>query len=616
MSRPSTMGAALPGLWSFAHRVKGHLRRQRLLITGSFGALFAEVGLRILEPWPLQIVIDHVLHVGPGTERARWPVLAELEPGVLLPLSAAALVVVAGLRALAAYGAAVGFALTGNRVLTQVRNELFERLQLLSLRYHHRARSGDLIVRLMGDVGMLKEVAVTAFLPLLGNLLIMVGMLGVMSWLNWRLTLIVFATAPLFLLIALRKGKKIQLVARGQRRREGALATTAAESIGSIHVVQALDLSGRFIGAFNAASSRSLKEGVRAKRLTAGLERSVDVMIALATALALWLGAVAVQRGSLSAGELLVFLAYLKSTFKPVRNFAKYTGRLAKASAAAERVTEVLDEQPEVQDRQDAPAAPAFSGHVVFERIGFAYEPGRSALEDVSFEVRPGEVVALVGRSGSGKSTLANLLIRLYDPTSGRISIDGADIRRWQVASVRRQISIVPQDGLLFAGTIAENIAYARPEAEPAEIVVAARLANAHRFVSRLPEGYETPVGERGVTLSAGQRQRLTIARSALTRAPILVLDEPTTGLDRRNAGQVARALERLARDRATLLITHDLGQVRRADRIVVLERGSVIEQGSHATLLAAGGTYAGLVAIGSVEESGHREGAERAVAF
>jgi ATP-binding cassette subfamily B protein len=504
-------------------------------------------------------------------------------------------VAIAGLRAVAAYCNTVGFALVGNRVVTEVRHQLYCHLQGLSLSFHTKARSGDLTLRLISDVGIIQEVAVTAVLPLFGNVLILLGMVGVMFWLHWQLTLLAMVTLPLFWLATVRLTRRIQEVSRQQRRREGNMASTAAETIGAIKLVQALSLEKTFAQVFSHQNKKNLKEGVKAKRLSASLERLVDVLIAMATALVLWYGARLVLHQVLTPGDLLIFLAYLKNAFKPLQDFAKYTGRLAKASAAGDRVLDVLNQVPEICNLPDAIPAPGFKGAVRFEGVSFAYELGQCILQNINFEVHPGQHVALVGVSGSGKSTLASLLLRLYDPVQGKILIDGCNIRDYTLESLRAQISVVLQDSILFAASVRDNIAYSAPFATLTEIEAAAQLANAHEFIKALPQGYDTILGERGVTLSGGQRQRIAIARAAIRKAPILILDEPTTGLDKQNAQDVIEALERLTQGRTTFLITHDLQVTVHADLILYLDSGRIRERGTHAQLMGINGWYAAL---------------------
>jgi ATP-binding cassette subfamily B protein len=450
-------------------------------------------------------------------------------------------------------------------------------------------------MRMINDLGMLQDVAVTALFPLVAKVLIVGGMIGLMFWMQWQLAAIALSVLPLFWLRSFTVGRRIREVAKQQRRREGAMAATFAESINAIKTVQALSLEETFARSFATQSNKSLKQDVRGKRLSASLERSLDVLIALATALVLWQGTRLVLRKDLTAGELLVFLAYLKSAYRPVQDFAKYTGRLAKASAAGERVIDLLERVPDVRDLPGAVRAPAFSGHVRFDNVSFSYERGQRLLEGIQLEVRPGQRVALVGPSGGGKTTLVSLILRLYDPVEGTVQIDGHDVRRFTLESLRSQISVVLQDNVLFAATVRENIGCATAGATLADIEAAARLANAHEFICALPQGYETVLGERGVTLSQGQRQRVAIARAALRKAPVLILDEPTTALDRTNEMAVLQALERLGAERTTFLITHNLDQVFKADLILYLENGQILERGTHSALLRAGGRYATL---------------------
>ena len=603
MGRPHKLTQIAPSLGRILKRFSPYIRKQQLLVVLSTLALFGEVGLRLLEPLPLKFVFDGIFAQKTGSTAVNSVVLGiELAPRSLLFASAVAVFAIAGLRGIAAYSSRVGFALVGSRVLTEVRAVVYCHLQTLSLSFYNHARSGDLTLRVISDVGLLREVVVTALLPLLANLLILLGMVGVMLWLNAQLALLALLLLPLFWLSTLRLTKRIRDVSKQQRRREGAMAATATESIGAIKIVQALSLQEQFSAVFAQQNTKDLKEGVRAKRLAAHLERTVDVLIGAATALVLWRGSELVISNVLTPGDLLVFLSYLKNAFKPVRDFAKYTGRLAKASAAGDRILDLLDHPPDVYDLPTAKPAPRFAGDIEFSDVSFAYEPGHPVLKDLDFTVLSGQRVAIVGHSGSGKSTLTNLLLRLYDPTEGRIAIDGGDIRNYQLESLRSQISIVLQDSVLFAASVWDNIAYGSAAATPEEVIAAAQLANAHDFITRLPQGYNTILGERGVTLSGGQRQRIAIARAAIRQAPILILDEPTTGLDKANEQEVLSALERLTAGRTAFLIVHDLELAARADFILYLERGRLVERGTHSALMQLNQRYAALYRLQAAE--------------
>jgi ATP-binding cassette, subfamily B, bacterial len=595
MTRPHTLHQSLPGLRHIVRFFWPRLRKHNHLVVASLLAMFAEVILGTLEPWPLKFIFDQVLGARRRGRLALFSAFESLDPPTVIIGSAVAIVLIAGLRALADYASTIGFTRVANRVLTELRADLYRHLQDLSLSFHNRSRSGDLLLRLTNDIHKLRDMAVTAALPLVADTLVLCGIIGVMCWLNWRLAILSLATLPVFGFWTIRLSGRIQQAARSQRQKESAIASTAAETIGAIKVVQALGLESRFAESFLARNQESDREDVRMARLTASLGRSVAFLIAVSTALVLGYGARRVLRRELTPGELLVFMTYLKNAFRPVRDLAKYTGRIVKATAAGERVIHLLEQTPEVRDLPGACPAARFRGALRFEAVDFAYEPGRRILNQIDFQVEPGQRVALIGPSGIGKSTLASLILRLYDPTQGRVKIDGRDIREYTLASLRVQIGVVLQDSLLFAATIRDNIAWGAAGATGPEIEAAARLANAHQFIVDLPERYDTVVGERGVTLSGGQRQRIAIARAAIRNAPFLILDEPTTGLDEENERTVLEALERLARGRTTFWITHDLRIAARADLILYFEGGRVLERGSHDELILARGRYAAL---------------------
>lgn len=572
MAAPTSLRAAAPGLHRTVSRFGPHLREQRTLLAFGGSALLLEVVMRLLEPWPVKFVVDAVVSAAGADLRVEQP--AEL--GTVLLVATSALVAVVALRALFAYLSTVLFALAGNRVLTRVRGELYAHLHVLSLGYHDRARTGDLVTLLTGDVGRLQEVVVTAGLPLVASVVTLVGMLAVIALLDLQLALIVLAVLPAFVVVGSRMTRKIRTVARRQRTAEGALAAQAAETLGAVTVVQAYALERHMQKGFERSNLRSLRDGVAAKRLAAGLERRTDVLVGLATAAVLYAGARRVVAGELTPGELVVFLTYLKTSLKPLRDLAKYTGRIARAAASGERIVEALETAPQVTDASWALPAGRFVGEVSFEGVVLSYEPGHPVLQGLDLRIRAGERVAVVGASGAGKSSLVSLVTRLRDPDQGCVRIDGHDLRDLTVQSVRSQVSLVLQDSVLFVGTVRENIAVGRPGVTEAEVEAAARLAGAHEFVLRLPAGYDTVLGERGSTLSGGQRQRLAIARAAVRDSAVVVLDEPLTGLDEATARDVVAALERLTEGRTTLVVTHDPHKGIAVDRVVEVQHGIV----------------------------------------
>ncbi len=607
--RPKTAKAAIVGWRRILTRFWPEVRKEKFLLTLAWVGLLGEILAQLLEPWPLKLIFDHII-VPEATELPLpIPFLNDIPELALLTVLTAAIVLATALKAGASYMSLVSLSIASSRIIAEIRAQLYGHLQRLSLSFHSKARNGDLITRIINDIDRLREVTITAAVPLIVNTLTLVSMVGVMFWMNAQLAFIGLLVFPLFILTATKLTKQIHQVAKEQRKREGAMAATASEAINAIKVVQALSLEGMLEGLFANDNTKSLEDVARTQQLSAGLQRTVELLVAVATAVVLWRGVQLVTTGGATPGDLLVFMTYLKTSFKPTKQLAKHMAQIAKATASGERIIDILDTVPEIRDVRGAIAAPTFRGQVSFRNVVFGYEPGKHILHGLSFEAQPGQRIALVGPSGGGKSTLVSLLLRLYDPIEGNILIDGHDLREYKVESLRRQVSIVLQDSVLFAVSVRDNIAYGALGATDAEIEAAAKLANAHDFIMALPDGYDTLMGERGATLSGGQRQRIAIARAAVRRASIAILDEPTVGLDNENEQAVSEALERLTQGCTTFLITHNLQTAVSADQILYLEQGRILEQGTHAELMRLGQRYAALYQIQSAIEGSSRQG-------
>lgn len=582
-----------------------YLQKRKLLIGGSFLALLVETGFRLLEPWPLKFVFDHVLVAQTNNNSLNIVVGHAIDPMLLLALLALSIIVISLLGSFAAYLSTFGMALAAVQILTDIRGDLFSHLQRLSLSFHIQHKSGDLITRVTADIDRIKLAIIKVILPLVTNIITLLGMLVIMGWMNWELFAIALIVFPLFVFSLNHLVKEIRLSTREHRKLQGILAATTSETIGAIKVVQALSLHHQIEDIFQQQNNETLNHGTKSLKLSAVLQRTVQILIAIAIALVLWRGSHLVIAKTLTPGDLLVFITYLKSAFDPLRKLSNQFSEIAKATASAERIMDVLDYEPHVRNYPNAKSAHPFVGMVRFEKVTFGYESGKNILKNISLEVQPGQQVAVVGASGGGKSTLTSLILRLYDPSSGRILIDGQDLREYTLDSLRQQISVVLQESILFAASISENIAYGKIGASDVEIENAARIANAHDFIMNLPDGYDTVLGERGCTLSGGQRQRIAIARAAIRQSPIIILDEPTTGLDNASEQAVNQALHRLTQGKTTFIISHDLPAVKNADVIFYVEDGQIIERGTHRELMLLGGHYAALYQIQNAVHQG-----------
>jgi ATP-binding cassette, subfamily B, bacterial len=576
------------------------LRPHWKLLTIAFIAVLGETATDLLEPWPLKIVFDYVL----GTKKMpQWMagVLSSTlgrDKVAILNFAVFSVVIIAIVGAISTYVEKYLTTSVGQWVMHDLRRALYHHIQRLSLSFHDHKRTGDLISRVTGDIDAIQDFVSQALLGIVVNVLTLVGMLIVMFYLDWRFTLIALSVAPLLFAVVYSYTRRIKQASRALRKKEGEVVSVVQEMLSSIRVVKAFAREDYEQERFERQSLESVETALRARSLKAKLAPLVQVIVAVGTCLVLWYGVNLVIAGRMTSGSLLVFFLYLGKMYKPMRDLSKMTDTMSKAAVGYERIHEVVETEGEVRNLPNARPAPDFKGEIQFNHVHFAYTEGYVTLNDVNFRVEPGQVAAFVGPTGAGKTTIASLIGRFYDPLKGEVKIDGQDVRNYKLKSLRRQISFVLQENLLFRAPIWQNIAYGKPEASRDEIIQAAKLANADEFIINMPEQYDTMVGEQGVTLSGGQRQRIAIARAVIRNAPILILDEPTSELDAASEELVFEALSRLMEKKTSIVIAHRLATVRRADVIFVLDKGVIVEHGTHATLLSGGGLYSQLYEI------------------
>jgi len=577
--------------------LRPHAKSLALGIIAAVGSALAN----LLEPWPLKIVLDNVLRsraTNDGWLNHLIFSVADNDKLAILRIAALAVLAIALIGAFCSYAEKLLTTSVAQWVMHDLRQTLYFHIQRMSLAAYDRNRTGDLIGRVTSDVDAIQSFIASSLLDALIDMATLSGMVCVMFYLNWRFTLIALSIVPPLGAIVFKYTRNIKQASREVRKKEGEVVSVIQEVLSSIRLVKAFGREEYEQRRLEEESIENVEIALRARGLKARLTPIVSVIVAAGTGLVLWFGARMALAGTLSPGSLIVFIIYLGKMYKPMQDLSKMTDAYSKAAVGYERIREILDTRGEIGDLPGARPISKLKGAIEFDRVTFGYEPGVPVLRNVNFKIQPGRLAAFVGPTGAGKTTIISLVTRFYEPDSGVVKIDGVDARRFTRRSLREQISFVLQETILFQGTIWQNIAYGKPGASRAEIYRAAELANAHEFIEKMPNQYDTLVGERGVTLSGGQRQRIAIARAVIRNTPLLILDEPSSGLDAESEKLVFEALDRLMKGKTAIVIAHRLSTIRSADVIFALKEGMIVETGTHDELIAAGGLYADLYDI------------------
>jgi ABC-type multidrug transport system fused ATPase/permease subunit len=581
--------------------IRSLIRPYSISLAAILVAMLVQTAMSVAGPWPLKIVLDNVIgshKLSPWLDHLLRPLLAGGSKMQIAAAAALAAVLIAVVGAIASYVANYYTTSVGQWVANDLRMRTYHHLQQLSLSYYDTHESGTLLSTITADVQTIQSFASSSTLDILVDMFTIVGMLSIMFWLSWDFTLIAVAVTPFMLLLVSRFKKAVKKATHEVRKQQSKIVAVVDQGLQSRRVVKAFGRQNLEEEELSEVSKATVEAALKARRIKALLSPIVTIAVALCTGLVLFRGSALILAGAMTVGALTVFLSYLNKFFKPVQDLATMTNTIAQTAVAVDRIRAILDAETVIPERPDARDPQPLSGEVVFENVAFGYNADAQVLRDVSFRIKAGQTVGVVGPTGGGKSTIVSLIPRFYDPTGGKVHIDGVDIRDYKLKGLRNQIGYVLQETVLFRGTVADNIAYGRAGATKKEVMEAAKLANADEFIAKMPHGYDTMVGERGDTLSGGQRQRIGIARAIIRNNPILILDEPTAALDTESERLVMEALERLMKGRTVITIAHRLSTIRDSDKIIVLKDGVVAEEGTHDELIALGGVYAELYRV------------------
>lgn len=566
--------------------------RGRLVAAGSLSVV--QAGLVVLQPWPLKLAIDHA---AANTPLPTWtgPV-AHLAPSSLAAVTALASVTLVLVSGLIGYAETMLVGRVAESLAADIRHGVMSRLMALSGRFHDRHRSGDLVSRVTGDVGRVQDALVASYTVLVPESLTLCGMVLVLLKLDVTLGLIALGAVPILVAIIVKRRRLVRNAQRKARDEAGRLASTATDIVRNVRVIQAFQRQDDSLERFSDRNRAVMDSSVSSMKIDARFSPLGNLVLSIGSASVLWIGVLRVQQGRMSVGTLLIVLSYVGSVYGPVRSLSSLATSLARGAASKDRLREVIDSSDELAIPAEPVVADSVSLGIVFDKVSFEYEPDVPVIDSSSFSVTAGEHFCIVGPTGAGKSTVLQLLLRLYDPTSGSIYLDGVDLRDIEMSSLRDRFGLVSQQPWMMDGTIADNIAFGRGDATRAEIEIIGRFALIDEFVDRFPLGYDTPVGEGGARLSGGQLRRIGFARAIVRLPDILLLDEPTSGLDAHSELQIVRAINRVRRGRTVITVTHHLGLAETADRVAVLERGRIVEVGSPQELRCRGGAYAKLL--------------------